>query len=181
LRRVAREAGVSKGGLIHHFPSKDALVAAMAERASAEMAARIEAALALEEESDLPGRYTRAYIRANLSPANESDNAFVLHLFELFAVKPDAFTGALAHFEEINQRIEHDGLDPVLAAILTSASDACWLEVLFGLATPGSERLSKIGQRLIEMSYGEAQPPKRGARGRGAVQSRARKTRPNRK
>ena len=32
LDAVSREAGVSKGGLFYHFPSKDALIASMIER-----------------------------------------------------------------------------------------------------------------------------------------------------
>ena len=32
LDAVAREAGVSKGGLLHHFPSKDALSEALASK-----------------------------------------------------------------------------------------------------------------------------------------------------
>jgi AcrR family transcriptional regulator len=165
LDAVAREAGVSKGGLIHHFPSKDALIAALVDRACNEMLGRMETALAEEGESGLPGRYTRAYIRANLALANDSANSFVLNLFELIAVKPDAFATAQGRFHEIASKIENDGLDPVLASILAAASDACWLEVLFGVSTPNSERLRCISERLIEMSYGDRQAikPKRGA------------------
>lgn len=163
LDAVAREAGVSKGGLIHHFPNKDALIVALVDRACSEMLGRMETALAEEGESGLPGRHARAYIRANFSMVNDSANSFVLNLFELIAVKPDAFANAQDRFHEIASKIENDGLDPVLASILAAASDACWLEVLFGVSTANSERIRRISERLIEMSYGDGKPPKRSA------------------
>ncbi|GIH24856.1 hypothetical protein Aph01nite_31660 [Acrocarpospora phusangensis] len=56
LAAVAERAGVSKGGLLYHFGTKDALVAGMIERLIADFDALIEA----QDESC----YTRAYVRA---------------------------------------------------------------------------------------------------------------------
>lgn len=46
LDAVAKEAGVGKGGLLHHFPSKDALVEAVLRRLSG-VALALNAAVAL--------------------------------------------------------------------------------------------------------------------------------------
>ena len=43
LNAVAREAGVSKGGLIHHFPNKQALIYALNQRYLDALAEKIEA------------------------------------------------------------------------------------------------------------------------------------------
>ncbi|MCT9931366.1 TetR/AcrR family transcriptional regulator [Planotetraspora sp. A-T 1434] len=56
LAAVAQRAGVSKGGLLYHFSSKEALIRAMIERLIAEFDALIEA----QREST----YTRAYLKA---------------------------------------------------------------------------------------------------------------------
>ena len=63
---VAREAGVSKGGVLHHFPSKEALVLEVVRHLTAQFAAAVEA----EAERDLEpvGRYVRAFLRALADP-----------------------------------------------------------------------------------------------------------------
>lgn len=49
LDAVAAAAGVSKGGLLYHFPSKDALVAGLGERLRAVVAADVAALMAAPE------------------------------------------------------------------------------------------------------------------------------------
>src|SRR5262249_40673117 len=70
LEAVAREAGVSKGGLLYHFGTKEALLQGL-------LAARLEAyerALAREVAADpaAPGRWTRALVRTTFAPAEPS-------------------------------------------------------------------------------------------------------------
>ena len=52
---------MSKGGLLHHFPSRDALLLAVAEDALASMRARVQASVDLSENS--AGKFLRAYVR----------------------------------------------------------------------------------------------------------------------
>lgn len=65
LDAVAAEAGVSKGGLLYHFPSKDKLAAALVERAIA----RVDSALAEASANTTPGAFTRAYIQVTMGDA----------------------------------------------------------------------------------------------------------------
>src|SRR5437764_4553603 len=65
LDAVAHGAGVSKGGLLHHFASKEALLGALIEHAFATYEIVIEQALDPAEEVGTPGRWTRAYIRSS--------------------------------------------------------------------------------------------------------------------
>lgn len=64
LDAVAAKAGVSKGGLIYHFPSKDALLGAMLGRCSCKAAQAREEALAQLPES--PSRELRAEVLSQL-------------------------------------------------------------------------------------------------------------------
>ncbi|WP_242885088.1 TetR/AcrR family transcriptional regulator [Actinomadura litoris] len=59
LAAVADRAGVSKGGLLYHFPTKDALVAAMVARTIEEFDALIDS-----YDDGSPGSYTRAHVEA---------------------------------------------------------------------------------------------------------------------
>jgi AcrR family transcriptional regulator len=59
---VAAEAGVSKGGLLYHFPSKDALVSAMVDGLS--RMCRDLSAAAAQADPEPVGRSARAYLAA---------------------------------------------------------------------------------------------------------------------
>ncbi|MBM3715418.1 MAG: helix-turn-helix transcriptional regulator, partial [Actinobacteria bacterium] len=59
LNAVADAAGVSKGGLMHHFPSRAALIAGLAREAIAEMDREMVAAAA-------DGSAARTWLRLSL-------------------------------------------------------------------------------------------------------------------
>jgi len=62
IAAVAARAGVSKSGLLHHFPSRDALLLAVAERGLQGLVDEVDRHLDPADEA--PGRRTRAYVRA---------------------------------------------------------------------------------------------------------------------
>ena len=57
VREAARRAGVSPGAPFRHFPSRDALMQAVAEEAQRRFRAEIEAALATAAPGDPLGRF----------------------------------------------------------------------------------------------------------------------------
>ena len=61
LDAVAKRAGVSKGGLLHHFPSKHALLMAMVEDISSRFMGQV--AEQARDDPDAHGRSARAYVR----------------------------------------------------------------------------------------------------------------------
>ncbi len=66
VREAARRAGVSPGAPFRHFPSRDALMQAVAEEAQRRFRAEIEAALAASPPGDPLGRFRAlglAYLR----------------------------------------------------------------------------------------------------------------------
>src|SRR5262245_58593813 len=74
LDAVAREAGVSQGGLLYHYPNKSALVTAILER----LATRCETrhAAAIGQDSHQPGAFTRAYVQARKEPLDPQEVPF---------------------------------------------------------------------------------------------------------
>ncbi|EPK3163485.1 TPA: TetR/AcrR family transcriptional regulator, partial [Klebsiella pneumoniae] len=80
LNAVAREAGVSKGGLLHHFPNKQALIFALFARLLAIMEKAISELMAADNIAY--GRFTRAYLRylsnPELTDTHESRQLMVL-------------------------------------------------------------------------------------------------------
>lgn len=62
VAEVAGAAGVSKSGLLHHFPSREALLLAVAERGLQGLVDEVDRHL--DPDDTAPGRRTRAYVRA---------------------------------------------------------------------------------------------------------------------
>src|SRR5689334_20943914 len=66
IEAVAKEAGVTKGGVLHHFPSKEALIEGLIDDVTEMFQRRLTVELALET-VEQPGRWLRAYIRTIFS------------------------------------------------------------------------------------------------------------------
>jgi AcrR family transcriptional regulator len=60
LEAVAKQAGVSKGGLLHHFHSKQALIEGMVSHVFEVIETQIEKSL--QSDTVTKGRFTRAYV-----------------------------------------------------------------------------------------------------------------------
>src|SRR2546421_1237971 len=64
LEAVAKQANVSKGGLLYHFPSKSDLVIAIVEK----LARHCESKQASADDDHEAGAFTRAYVMARTQP-----------------------------------------------------------------------------------------------------------------
>jgi AcrR family transcriptional regulator len=64
LEQVALEAGVSKGGLLHHFPTKQALLSGLMDQVGMVFQARLIRYMGFETPGQA-GSLARAYIRAS--------------------------------------------------------------------------------------------------------------------
>lgn len=119
IRAVCAAVGVTKGGLFHHFPSKDALIAAVFADQLSSFDAQIEAAM---DADPVPhGRFTRAYIRTVLG---EMQAPFI-HLS--IATMTDAGLRRLWFdwVEDRRTRHKETDSDPSLA-VLRYAADGAW-------------------------------------------------------
>jgi AcrR family transcriptional regulator len=150
FEEVARVANVSKGGVLYHFPSKEALTEAMIER----FIDRFDTAVAEAADNDSApvGRNIRAYVRATVGEPPLTG--------ELFDRANGAITAALANFPERlepvrqqsarNQKMIEDGtLDPIFATIVRLAIDGMWLAENFNLMRFDPNLKAAVGERLI--------------------------------
>jgi AcrR family transcriptional regulator len=107
LDAIARRAGVSKGGLLYHFPKKDALMRALVEHHLADVEAAIHDAAS---EGARPNAVARAFIQAYRDKAH---------------CQPPRPSGVLAAFAENPHLLEpvREHLDRVVERIRASAID----------------------------------------------------------
>ncbi len=153
LDAVARDAGLSKGGLLYHFPSKDALVRAMLGR----YGERFDQARESLAQADprAAGRHTRAYIRATLgesSGAAADFDSLGAALIAATARDPALLDPIRERYRAWQAAIEDDGLDPVTATLLRLAIDGLWMTEIFGLANLPVALRRDVLARLMELS-----------------------------
>ena len=147
---VAREAGVSKGAVLHHFPSKQVLAVGLAEREIERFERAIEHELSSEPD-DSPGRWLRSYIRASfeLGAGEPGLNEILL------AVAVDS-SELVAPFEEKfefwRRRSEEDGIDPARAAAVRYAVDGVAMAEFFGTSAPEGQAREALRAELLAMA-----------------------------
>lgn len=152
LAAAAREAGVSKGGLLYHFASKEALLLGMIERLAQCFRHQFEAVLATVPEG--PGRVARAVIawhfgieRAQVQEAERSAAIFLAahHHF------PQLLDPVRRIAELIREQLRHDGLKPGRALAVMAACDGLFLNHVFGMYRPEGDDIAALHETLLNL------------------------------
>ena len=152
LDAVADEAGLSKGGLLYHFPTKQALIEALFEYHNNEFEARLEALA--QEEGDDPGAWLRAYAKASIEQITDPDNASLYA--SLFAAEERyASAHQLMRDKYIGwqNKVENCGLDPKWATLMRIAVDGLWFVEMHRYAPPDKERREEIVEMILNLTY----------------------------
>jgi len=159
LDAVGAATGVSKGGVLYHFPTKEALVAALLEELTTGFDADQTAAHAADPIA--PGAWTRAYVTASFGPPqDEPAQVAAVALLAAVAYDPSLLEPLQARYSNWAKRLDNDGLPGVDAHVVRLAADGLWAADLFDLAPPDPELRARIYSRLSELaSANEEQHP----------------------
>jgi AcrR family transcriptional regulator len=151
LDAVAQQAGVSKGGLLYHFPNKDALMGSMVEQLVQDFEAVLQTEFDQDDAPGTPGQWVRAYIRATLRFSKQS-LALIARLSSIAADSPNLLEAAKVYDQQWRQRIETGGIDPTKATIILLATDGLWLSEVFQVGTLDEPRLTQVVETLLAMT-----------------------------
>ncbi|MBW4559271.1 MAG: TetR/AcrR family transcriptional regulator [Trichormus sp. ATA11-4-KO1] len=151
LDAVAQKAGFSKGGLLYHFPSKDALMQGMVEQLIQDFETALQAEYDQDDAPETPGQWVRAYIRASLQISKQS-LALIAKLSSIAANSPHLFESAHTYQQQWQQRIATDGLDQTQAALILLASDGLWLSEMFHVGAPEEPLRTQVLEALFAMT-----------------------------
>lgn len=154
LDAVAVEAGTSKGGLLYHFASREALITAMVERHLDAFSASLAAGMA--EDLEPRGRWTRAYLQATAPLDGPSDGATATGLLAAMASNPALADPMRARYQAWREEMAADGIPEADAMIVALAADGLWMADLLGFAAPAGAQRRRILARLIELAGGPA-------------------------
>jgi AcrR family transcriptional regulator len=160
LDAVAAEAGVSKGGLTHHYASKDRLVEALVVR-MAEMW-RSDYAQSIERTPPGPARYTLAMIDHSVSCPEAMNERFRRATGALFAalVQNPALVAPLrAVYNDMMAKVAQDDLPQGVGEAVATMLDGLWLQWLSGMTDLQDGRVARIVasvRQLIDMNLGQS-------------------------
>jgi len=151
LDAVARKAGVSKGGLIHNFPTKDALLQAMVVQLLAAWKERYEQAA--HELPNSPASKLKARLLAKLH-ADERSRRVSSAVLAVAANQPQLLEPVRAHICQVHQALVESGLDFNLAVLLLLAADGLYMQELLGLSCFSARQRKSIVEHLLRMADG---------------------------
>jgi AcrR family transcriptional regulator len=130
---VAKAAGVTKGGLFHHFPSKQALIDGVLDMMMDDADAKLDRLMAADP--DPQGRFTRALLTGLLSEDIEDEGAPSRTLCLSMLADPSLqqrWAGWVAGRVERHAATD----DNPRCAIVRLATDGLWLLSVFGDGAP---------------------------------------------
>lgn len=150
LELVAREAGVSKGGLLHHFRSKDDLLVALAAHLTQTFEEQVEAQL--DPDDAAPGRLVRAYVRASLHQLEAAAVRDEATLMAALSTVPHVVRDAQSSNRRWRERFAADGLDAGRAGVIIRAADGATAAALFEGHLDQGE-IDQLRDELIALTY----------------------------
>ncbi|HWL11231.1 MAG TPA: TetR/AcrR family transcriptional regulator [Planctomicrobium sp.] len=153
LEGVAKAAGVSKGGLLHHFPSKqhliDAVIVDLHERFLEEMRELAK------EDPVSTGRRVRAYLKVATRERDEQTNK----LCSILAIEArdnptlrNQWRDMISSLLRSGADEENTETDPITLAVVQLATDGLWLAELEGVFDNAPDLYTKIVERLEQMT-----------------------------
>lgn len=135
LEAAAREAGVSKGGLLYHFASKEALLAAMLNRLADFVAE--DFAKGMQRLPPGPGRAARAMLAWGLevseAEANERCDRAAAVFLAAFHHDPALLDPIRAVVAGLRDAVAADGLPPGHGMAVMAAMDGLFMARIFGM------------------------------------------------
>ena len=152
LEIVAKEAGLSKGGLLYHFPSKDALIEGMNDYLLNRYVTKLKNVA--EIDSLEKGRWTRAYVTETF---HQLDNEYDMNAAFLAAAatNPKLFEPMKEQFQEIQSLVEKDQIDPTMATVVKLAVDGLYFNELFGQLYLQKDLRKKVLKFLTDLTRGD--------------------------
>ncbi|MDX2139007.1 MAG: TetR/AcrR family transcriptional regulator [Chloroflexota bacterium] len=149
LDQVAKEAGVSKGGLLHHFPSKESLIEAFLRHLFHQFEQCVYEYY--QKEPPAAGRLLRAYIHASYADQPVPLDMAVV-LFAQIA-QHETLRRMLQEDQQMwHERLVNDGIPAPLATVIRQACDASWTERLLTDADDGPVTRQTIIDELLRLT-----------------------------
>jgi AcrR family transcriptional regulator len=149
LEEVAKEAGISKGGLLYHYPSKDKLMKGLIENHIELFQAKVS-----EREKTLPSgspnSWFVSYIQEQFNMVKVDSNT-MSGIIAAFALNQELLQPVLESRKEWLEKIDQLK-DPILGLIISLACDGIAFSNVLGLEVYPEKTKAMLMERLIELT-----------------------------
>lgn len=144
LEGVAGKAGISKGGLLYHFRTKDALQSAIAETIMEEVMESYEA-LASKEHGI--GRLTRGFILGSRKDLMEGARLNIA-----IQIMQNEHSSISEEYERLLEDLMHDGLEESSVHLIRLTIDGLYYSKLLNIAPVSEEVAEQVFEQLLQMA-----------------------------
>lgn len=150
LEAISQRAGVSKGGLLHHFPTKQALIVALIDKLLADLSASVESYVA--KDPDPAGRFTRAYLLASLE-FQKSPDAQHWNTLGIMLATETAMRTRWVRWLSKQIKLHGDSDDTIDCMIVRMAADGLWFSGTVGITSVPAKRQKAFVETLNHMTH----------------------------
>jgi AcrR family transcriptional regulator len=152
LNSVAARAGVSKGGLQHHFSSKQELLEALSAKVLQHFMGQV--ATLAETDAEPHGRNTRAYLRASADGFAEIGERELWKAAMMLVMARPEFRTPYQQWESgsLDQDLGHCE-DATSLLLCRLAADGLWLADLLGHRAIDPAQRAELVRRLEQMTH----------------------------
>ncbi len=126
LDGIAREAGMSKGGLLYHFENKEALLSALLDLAVTVLKGTVA-------ETGEPGAQARTAFDAAVKETRSGGEALA-GVTAALSSQPALLSALREPAKALQKRAERDGIDPAVSTLVRLAADGLRYGALLGYA-----------------------------------------------
>lgn len=151
LDAVAEEAGLSKGGLLYHFPSKVGLIEALFQHHIDRFNAHLLRLVETEDQG--PGGWLRAYAKASIAEITDPDNASLFaSLFAAGERYPTVLELMRRSYADWQRQVEASSLDPAIALLVRLAVDGFWFTEMYQYAPLTVAQRTAVLQEILRLT-----------------------------
>lgn len=150
LADIARQAQVTKGGLLYHFGSRDDLLAALAHDLLQSFDDLVVSLI--DPDDQAPGRLCRAYVRSSFVPWVPDDPSGMNPIVMAIVVDEPRVAGIVERYTtDLDARLHDDGLPDDVVDLVVAAADGASMQPLWWADTQPEQR-QRLEHRLIAMT-----------------------------
>lgn len=149
LDEAARLAGISKGGVLYHFKSKEALIQGMVARLAGQCESLQQAHY--DQLAPGPNRWARALVETSFDPAAPTTDPAGCALLAAIATNPSLIQPLEGTIDTAFRRLTADSEDPSMAVLVALAMDGLWLHRLVNSPVMDETRRLAVREKALEL------------------------------
>lgn len=154
LEAVAKRAGISKGGLLYHYPSKDALIQGMVKEWTTTYFESI--ATLANNDSQEKGKWIRAYVNIAFSDLDDNNHKHLsAALTAALFINPDLLDEFNEKNEELHAKLLSDGIDSHKMTMVRLMIDGLWFSEMYGISPLSEDMKTQISSELLNLMQEE--------------------------